>query len=186
MNMFCYQCQEASKGTGCEIKGVCGKTPEVAGLQDLLIYQIKGLAHYAMALRALNIESEAAGQFITESLFMTITNANFDYERFVSRIREGFKLRARLKAILLENKVELPRTELLSWTAVTAQDMEETAQSIGVLATGNEDIRSLRELVVYGLKGIAAYLEHASNLGYTDQAVDRCLYSGGISGYNRR
>lgn len=172
MNMFCYQCQEAAKGSGCEVKGVCGKTPEVAGLQDLLIYQIKGLSHYTTALRALNIENEAANTFITDSLFMTITNANFDYERFVNRIREGFKLRSQLKATLLENNVELPQNELLSWTAVKAQEMEEIAKNIGVLATENEDIRSLRELVIYGLKGMAAYLEHASNLGSFDKEAN--------------
>jgi len=158
MNMFCFQCQEASKGTGCEIKGVCGKTPEVAALQDLLIYQLKGLAHYTHALRTLGIENEEANLFITDSLFMTITNANFDYDRFVNRIREGFKLRSQLKAILLENEIELPQNELLSWMAVKASEMEEIAQNIGVLATENEDVRSLRELTIYGLKGIAAYM----------------------------
>jgi len=169
--MFCYQCQEAAKGSGCEVKGVCGKTPEVSALQDLLIHQIKGLSHYTTALRLLEMENEAANTFITDSLFMTITNANFDYERFVNRIREGFKLRSQLKAILLENKIELPQNELLSWTAVKASEMEEIAQNIGVLATENEDVRSLRELTIYGLKGIAAYMEHSNNLGYNDVAV---------------
>jgi len=171
MNMFCFQCQEASKGTGCEIKGVCGKTPEVAALQDLLIYQLKGLAHYTHALRTLGIENEEANLFITDSLFMTITNANFDYERFVNRISDGFKLRAQLKSTLLENKVELEKTELLTWTAVTAAEMELIATQVGVLATENEDVRSLRELVIYGLKGMAAYVEHANNLGYNDAEV---------------
>jgi len=171
MNMFCYQCQEASNGLGCEVKGVCGKTPEVSALQDLLIYQIKGLSHYTTALRALNIENEAANQFITESLFMTITNANFDHSRFVLRIREGFKLRAMVKATLLENNVVLPQTELLTWSAITAGEMEEIAQYVGVLSTVHEDIRSLRELVIYGLKGMAAYLEHASNLGFFDTEI---------------
>lgn len=171
MNMFCFQCQEASKGTGCEIKGVCGKTPEVAALQDLLIYQLKGLSHYTQALRTLNIETEEANLFITDSLFMTITNANFDYERFVNRIRDGFKLRAQLKSTLLENKVELEKTELLTWTAVTSAEMELIAKEVGVLATENEDVRSLRELVIYGLKGMAAYVEHANNLGYNDAEV---------------
>jgi hydroxylamine reductase len=171
MNMFCYQCQEASNGLGCEVKGVCGKTPEVSALQDLLIYQIKGLSHYTTALRALNVENKTANQFITESLFMTITNANFDHSRFVLRIREGFKLRAQVKATLLENHVVLPQTELLAWSAITVQEMEEIALHVGVLATGNEDVRSLRELVIYGLKGMAAYLEHASNLGYSDNEI---------------
>lgn len=170
--MFCYQCQETSKGLGCGVKGVCGKTPEVSALQDLLIYQIKGLSHYTTALRALNIENDIANKFITESLFMTITNANFDYSRFVIRILEGFKLRSRLRATLLENNVVLPQTELLSWSAITSQEMEDIAQYVGVLSTENEDIRSLRELVIYGLKGIAAYLEHASSLGYTDSGTD--------------
>jgi len=172
MNMFCYQCQEASKGTGCEIKGVCGKTPEVSVLQDLLIYQLKGLSHYTSSLRKINIENEAANKFITESLFMTITNANFDYERFVSRIREGFKLRSKLKALLIENNITLPQSELLTWSAITSSEMEEIAESVGVLSTQNEDVRSLRELIIYGLKGIAAYLEHASNLGYADHSID--------------
>jgi len=169
--MFCYQCQEAAKGSGCEVKGICGKTPEVSALQDLLIYQIKGLSHYTKALRMLDIESEEANLFITDSLFMTITNANFDYERFVNRIREGFKLRSQLKAILYENKVEIDNSELLTWTAVTTAEMELIAKKVGVLATENEDIRSLRELIIYGLKGIAAYVEHANNLGYNDAEV---------------
>ena len=169
--MFCYQCQEASKGLGCEVKGVCGKTPEVSALQDLLIYQIKGLSHYIKALRELNIENETANQFVTESLFMTITNANFDHSRFVLRIREGLKLRNQLKAALLEKNVVLPQTEFLSWSAITAPEMEEIAQHVGVKSTENEDIRSLRELVIYGLKGMAAYLEHASNLGYFDSSI---------------
>ena len=169
--MFCYQCQEAAKGSGCEVKGVCGKTPEVSALQDLLIYQLKGLSHYTTALRLLEIENEAANLFITDSLFMTITNANFDYERFVNRIREGFKLRSQLKATLLENKVELEKIELLTWTALTAAEMEQIAAKVGVLATENEDVRSLRELTIYGLKGMAAYVEHAQNLGYNDNEV---------------
>ena len=169
--MFCYQCQEAAKGSGCEVKGVCGKTPEVSALQDLLIYQLKGLSHYTTALRLLGIENEAANLFITDSLFMTITNANFDYERFVNRIREGFKLRSQLKATLLENKVEPEKTELLTWTALTAAEMEQIAAKVGVLATENEDVRSLRELTIYGLKGMAAYVEHAQNLGYNDNEV---------------
>ncbi len=171
MNMFCYQCQEASKGTGCEIKGVCGKTPELSALQDLLMYQLKGISVYTNALRTLEIEDEAANSFITDSLFMTITNANFDDNRFVVRIREGFKLRARLKSLLAENNISVETTDLTTWTAVTLAEMDEKAASVGVLSTTNEDVRSLRELVIYGLKGMAAYLEHAQNLGYSDNSV---------------
>ncbi len=169
--MFCYQCQEASKGTGCEIKGVCGKTPEVSALQDLLIYQLKGLSHLTTALRIVGIENEEANLFITDSLFMTITNANFDPERFVTRIREGFKLRSQLKTTLKENSIEPNNTELLTWTALTTAEMEQIAAKVGVLSTEDEDVRSLRELIIYGLKGMAAYVEHANNLGYDDPEV---------------
>lgn len=171
MNMFCFQCQEASKGTGCEIKGVCGKTPELSALQDLLMYQLKGISVYTNALRLLDIEDEEANSFITDSLFMTITNANFDDNRFVVRIREGFKLRARLNALLTDNKVSVEQNDLTTWHVVTLAEMDQKAASVGVLSTTNEDVRSLRELVIYGLKGMAAYLEHAQNLGYTDNSV---------------
>lgn len=169
--MFCFQCQEAAKGSGCEVKGVCGKTPEVAALQDLLVYQVKGLSHFTTALRLLEIENEEANKFITDSLFMTITNANFDHERFVTRIRDGFKLRSKLKAMLSEDKIQLQASDITTWTALTVAEMEEKALSVGVLATVNEDVRSLRELIIYGLKGMAAYLEHAQNLGYNDNSV---------------
>ncbi len=166
--MFCYQCQEAAKGSGCEVKGVCGKTPEVSALQDLLVYQVKGLSHFTTALRLLEIEVDEANKFITDSLFMTITNANFDHERFVTRISEGFKLRSLLEATLTDNKIQLQASDITTWTALTVADMEEKALLVGVLSTKNEDVRSLRELIIYGLKGMAAYLEHAQNLGYND------------------
>jgi hydroxylamine reductase len=169
--MFCFQCQEAAKGTGCEIKGVCGKTPEVAALQDLLIYQLKGISLYTNELRSLGIEDEKINRFIVDGLFMTITNANFDDKRFVDTIREGFKIRGRLKTVLLSKGIELPASDLTDWTAVTVAEMEEKASKIGVLSTSNEDIRSLRELVIYGLKGMAAYAEHAFNLGYEDSEI---------------
>ncbi|MDD3078950.1 MAG: hydroxylamine reductase [Paludibacter sp.] len=169
--MFCFQCQEAAKGIGCEIKGVCGKTPEVAALQDLLVYQLKGISVYANELRKFNVEHEKVNRFIADSLFMTITNANFDDARFVNAIREGFKLRSFLKAALKEKGLELEPTDLTTWTAVTVAEMEVVAAHRGVLVTENEDIRSLRELMIYGLKGMAAYVEHAFNLGYEDQKI---------------
>ena len=171
MNMFCYQCQEAAKGSGCEVKGVCGKTPEVSALQDLLVYQVKGLSVLTNALRFIEIENDAANRFITDSLFMTITNANFDDNRFVSQIREGFKLRSQLKTTLAENKINVEDNDLITWTALTTAEMEQKALSIGVLATENEDVRSLRELIIYGLKGMAAYLDHAQNLKFYDNTV---------------
>ena len=169
--MFCYQCQEASKGTGCEISGVCGKTPEVSALQDLLIYQVKGLSHLTAALRLVEVESLEANKFIVESLFMTITNANFDDARFVDQIRKGLKLRSELKVLLKNHNLEVQETDLVTWTALTVQEMEQVAQRVGVLSTENEDVRSLRELIIYGLKGMAAYLEHAWNLGFDDPSV---------------
>jgi len=172
--MFCYQCQEASKGAGCSIMGVCGKTPEVSGLQDLLIYQLKGISIYSTRLRELNIEIPELNKFVTDSLFMTITNANFDYDRFVTKINEGFELRDQAKNTLIENGGEVPvlTCDCLIWKSNDPKEMEAKAGLVGVLSTENEDIRSLRELIIYGLKGIAAYGEHAFNLGYIDNDVD--------------
>lgn len=172
--MFCYQCQEVSNGLGCEVKGVCGKTPEVSALQDLLIFQLKGISIYSTRLRELNIEIPELNKFVTDSLFMTITNANFDYDRFVAKINEGFELREKAKNLLIENAGEVPTQtcDCLTWKSNDPTEMEAKAQLVGVLSTENEDIRSLRELVIYGLKGIAAYGEHAFNLGYLDNDVD--------------
>ncbi|MBN2767002.1 MAG: hydroxylamine reductase [Paludibacteraceae bacterium] len=171
--MFCYQCQEAAQNVGCTVKGVCGKTPEVAGLQDLLVYQLKGLSVLTKALRTQGVEVSYANRFIVDGLFMTITNANFDYERFVSTVRKGFDLREKLEARLTQLNVALPQsnTDILTWTAATAEEMEAKAAEVSVLATENEDVRSLRELVIYGLKGMAAYCEHAFNLSFEDAGV---------------
>jgi hydroxylamine reductase len=171
--MFCYQCQEAAQNVGCTVKGVCGKTPEVAGLQDLLVYQLKGLSVLTKALRTQGVEVSYANRFIVDGLFMTITNANFDYERFVSTVRKGFDLREKLEARLAQLNVALPQsnTDILTWTADTAEEMEAKAAEVSVLATENEDVRSLRELVIYGLKGMAAYCEHAFNLNFEDAGV---------------
>ncbi|NCB68351.1 MAG: hydroxylamine reductase [Bacteroidia bacterium] len=173
MSMFCYQCQEAAQNVGCTVKGVCGKTPEVAGLQDLLVYQLKGLSVLTKALRTQGVEVSYANRFIVDGLFMTITNANFDYERFVSTVRKGFDLREKLEARLAQLNVALPQsnTDILTWTAATAEEMEAKAAEVSVLATENEDVRSLRELVIYGLKGMAAYCEHAFNLNFEDAGV---------------
>jgi hydroxylamine reductase len=171
--MFCYQCQEAAQNVGCTVKGVCGKTPEVAGLQDLLVYQLKGLSVLTKALRTQGVEVSYANRFIVDGLFMTITNANFDYDRFVSTIRKGFDLREKLEARLAQLNVALPQsnTDILTWTAASAEEMEAKAAEVSVLATENEDVRSLRELVIYGLKGMAAYCEHAFNLNFEDAGV---------------
>ena len=161
MSMFCYQCQETAKGTGCNIRGVCGKNEDVANLQDLLIHTLKGVSHLVVrgGLKAADL-SKVNGETLT-SLFMTITNANFDEDAIERQIcvlmdlRDG--LRARVKAENLHDAA--------TFTVGNRASMLQKAATVGVLATENEDVRSLRELVIYGLKGMAAYAEHALNLG---------------------
>jgi len=171
--MFCFQCQETSKNQGCTLQGVCGKTADVANLQDLLIYLCKGISHFSHPLRSMGYESAEVNKFITDSLFMTITNANFDKDRFVKRIREALVLRDNLRSLYVEKggKIEEIKFEGAFWSSYDVAVMEEKAGQVGVLSTENEDIRSLRELTVYGLKGMAAYAEHAFNLGMEDVDV---------------
>ena len=171
--MFCYQCQETAKGTGCTVRGVCGKTSDVANLQDLLLFVLKGIAHYRVQLRALDAVDHSADRFILDGLFMTITNANFDKQRFVEKIKEAIKLREQLKQTFLEKggKPEKITFEGAFWTADTLEEMEAKAGHVGVLSTENEDIRSLREMLTYGMKGMAAYTEHAHNLGHENPSI---------------
>lgn len=172
-NMFCYQCQEAAKGTGCTIQGVCGKPSDVANLQDLLLFVLKGISYYSLKARKAGVNLEATDKAIMDGLFATITNANFDREVFINRIRKALELREEVKqaaeAAGVIFPVELP--EAAVWSAYEEADLDAKAGTVGVLATGNEDVRSLRELLTYGLKGMAAYAEHAYQLGYTDNAV---------------
>jgi hydroxylamine reductase len=159
---------------GCTVKGVCGKTADVANLQDLLIFLLKGVSRHTVRLRAAGKEYPDANRFVMESLFMTITNANFDKERFVTRIREAIDLRDKLageiKAQGLEETV-CPACDCMTWSGRTVEEMEEKAPHVGVLKTENEDVRSLRELLTYGVKGMAAYAEHAANLGFEDNDI---------------
>ena len=167
--MFCFQCQEAAGCTGCTIKGVCGKTPELAGLQDLLIYTTKGLAQVAVEARKEGIKvSEEVNHLVTMNLFKTITNANFDNEVFYKSIRNTLNVKNELLT-KVNNKENIGEAGL--WTAETNEEFEVKAKTVGVLATENEDIRSLRELVVYGLKGMSAYLKHANALGYDSEEI---------------
>ncbi|MRN54107.1 hydroxylamine reductase [Paenibacillus monticola] len=172
-SMFCFQCQEAAKGTGCTIQGVCGKTSEVANLQDLLLYTLKGISIYAIQGRELGLTDLATERFIAESMFATITNANFDREGFIVRVREGIALRNQWKSRLdgTEATIPLGAHDAALWTPGTDAELEAKAANIGVLSTGDEDIRSLRELLTYGLKGMAAYMEHAAVLGYHEDSV---------------
>ena len=171
--MFCYQCQETAKGTGCTVRGVCGKTSDVANLQDLLLFILKGIAHYRVQLRALDAVDHSADRFILDGLFMTITNANFDKQRFVEKIKEAIKLREQLKQAFLDKggKPEKITFEGAFWTANTLEELESKAGFVGVLSTENEDIRSLREMLTYGMKGMAAYTEHAYNLGHENPSI---------------
>ncbi len=173
MSMFCYQCQETAKGTGCTIAGVCGKKEELANMQDLLIFVLKGVSIYATKARELGIENEKANKLVFDGLFMTITNANFDNARFVDIIRKGLKIREELKDAFLKAGGSIPEDihESATWTGNTVEEFEAKNGSVGVLATENEDVRSLRELVVYGIKGLAAYTEHAFNLKHEDNSL---------------
>ena len=166
MSMFCYQCQETAMGTGCTLKGVCGKTSEVANLQDLLLFVIRGIAVYNEHLRKEGHSSEKADKFIYDSLFITITNANFDKAAIIGKIKEGLRLKKELGGkVSIKNAPD----ECL-WNG-NEDEFEEKAKTVGVLRTPDEDIRSLKELVHYGLKGMAAYVEHAHNLGYQSPEI---------------
>lgn len=172
--MFCFQCQEAAKGTGCTIQGVCGKTSETAALQDLIVYALKGIAIFAAPARERGMEMAPVDKRIREDLFATITNANFDDAALLDRIRAGLACRDELKSWLEERNipVSLASHDAALWTADSAEALAAKARTVGVLATGNEDIRSLRELLTYGLKGMAAYAEHAAVLGAYDAGVN--------------
>ena len=171
MSMFCFQCQEAAKGTGCTIKGVCGKSDDLANMMDLLMFTMKGMSVYSTALREQKqYENPIVNKFIFDGLFATITNANFDKKVFEARILRSLELRNILKAEAEKQGVKVDTSfEGCTWTGNPDQ-FEAKAATVGVLTEKNEDIRSLRELVIYGVKGMAAYTEHAYNLGHEDVA----------------
>ena len=179
--MFCYQCQETAKGTGCTSIGVCGKDAETSGLQDLLIHTDKGVAAYSSVLRkngkAKELIEGKVNRYLVNSLFITITNANFDDDAILDEIKAGLKLREELKALATdEEKKEAEKygADLVNWYYESDEDLikfSENQSVVGVLRTENEDVRSLRELIVYGLKGLAAYAEHAFNLGKTSEEI---------------
>ena len=173
MSMFCFQCQEAAKGTGCTVKGVCGKTDDVANLQDTLMYVLKGISWYNEKLRAENLNPGKVDKFVFDGLFSTITNANFDKKSFEKRINAAIQLRDELHQKCVENNISLPAElpDFAMWSASTIEEFEAKAEEVGVLSTENEDIRSLRELIIYGVKGIAAYAEHAWNLAHKKDEI---------------
>ncbi|MFL0253175.1 hydroxylamine reductase [Clostridium neuense] len=193
MSMFCYQCQEAAGCKGCTVRGVCGKTEDLAKSQDLLIYILKGISIYSTKAREINIVNKDVDKFIMESLFSTITNANFDRNIFIDKIKTGLLLREEIKNQYVNAGGKLPQNstwveKMLSivglkkgeeaklpdaavWLANNVEEFDKKAETVGVLATENEDIRSLRELLTYGIKGMAAYMKHAINLNYNDENI---------------
>ena len=172
--MFCYQCQETAGCKGCTKMGVCGKTPEVAAMQDLLIYVTKGLSAVTSCLRLEGKKvAPEVNYLVTINLFITITNANFDREAIVKRIEETLAVK---QALLAELKSQENLPEAALWQAGRDAFVQKAAD-VGVLATENEDIRSLRELITYGLKGLAAYQKHAAVLGYENEEIDAFVQS---------
>ncbi|MDY4077513.1 MAG: hydroxylamine reductase [Clostridium sp.] len=167
--MFCFQCQETAGCTGCTKFGVCGKSPDLARMQDLLIYVTKGLSEITTKLRE---EGQSVpfeiNNYITLNLFTTITNANFDNDIFYTRVLETLKIKDELLS-KLKNKDELSTAAI--WNAKTKEELDKKSYTVGVLTTENEDIRSLRELITYGLKGMSAYLKHANELGYDNEDI---------------
>ena len=161
MSMFCYQCQEAAGGVGCQVRGVCGKEETTSNLQDLLIYGLKGISEIVVKGNVPVSEIGEVNHETLKSLFMTITNANFDDVAFEKQIHKVIEIRDQLK----ERAGLSELSDAATFQVKGAVDMLAKSLSVGVLATENEDVRSLRELIIYGLKGLAAYAHHALNLG---------------------
>jgi hydroxylamine reductase len=171
MSMFCYQCQEAAKGVGCSVRGVCGKSEETAKLQDLLIYTLKGIAQIVVKEKQDDKVLAEVSRQMAGSLFITITNANFDEQAIETQIVKMLSLRDRLK-----QPSAAGLHDAAVFTVSGREEMLQKASLAGVLATKNEDVRSLREMITYGVKGMAAYLEHAQNLGKEDNEIYAFIY----------
>ena len=176
--MFCFQCQETAKNTGCTVKGMCGKPEETANLQDLLIFVLRGIAVYGERLKELGQPDRSNDDFVLQALFATITNANWDDARFMALIQDALVRRDRLKVALLDaykathgKDFADPLPDAATWSTDSSA-FAEKARSVGILSTANEDVRSLRELLIIGLKGVAAYAEHAAVLGFRKPEID--------------
>jgi len=178
--MFCFQCQETAKNQGCTVKGMCGKPEETANLQDLLIHVLKGIGVYGEKAAELGVLDRNTGKSVSESLFSTITNVNWDDDWFASRIKEALNVREDIKGKFLaayQEKNGQAFSEALpdaaTWSSQDAATFQAKAKEVGILATENEDVRSLRELLIIGLKGVAAYADHAAILGYEKDDIYR-------------
>lgn len=173
MNMFCYQCEQTAQGKGCNIGGVCGKQPETASLQDLLIYQIKGISYLANEGRKIGKKDDKIDKFVIEALFTTVTNVNFDNERIEKVIRKGEELKKSLISSLniITDKNKLPAS--VNFTpATTLNDLIIQGSKKGISDNQkNDDLFSLQQLLTFGLKGLAAYADHAYLLGKTDDTI---------------
>lgn len=169
--MFCFQCQETAKGIGCTLRGVCGKLPQTNKYMDLLLSITRGIGTIDHELSKADINTGIeVDDFIVDALFTTITNANFDDEALLKRIDNGIELKKRLMTLTAQNNISLPDYQEVKWTGDRNEyDAEGERQT--VLRNTNEDLRSLKELTVLGLKGIAAYYEHAARLGYRDETI---------------
>ncbi|WP_302568671.1 hydroxylamine reductase [Culturomica massiliensis] len=170
-NMFCFQCQETAKGTGCTVKGVCGKMSSTSAMMDMLLFSVRGIAIVANTLRNDHRKiDEKINRFIVDALFTTITNANFDDQRIIRLIRKGMELRNELINQARQAGIPLPETDELQWQG-TEEEYTAKASQVGVLRETDENLRSLKELTLYGLKGMAAYTEHAMHLGFNDESI---------------
>lgn len=169
--MFCFQCQETAKGIGCTLRGVCGKLPQVSNHMDLLLGVVRGIATIDRAIIHAGAKSvEGVGPYVVDALFSTITNANFDDQSILLRVDKGIALKKKLLAVAQENKIALPNYHEVKWGGEKA-DYEAQSKKEGILRNDNEDLRSLKELTVLGLKGVAAYYEHATRLGHSNDAI---------------
>ncbi len=178
MSMHCFQCQETAKNKGCTVRGICGKKEETANLQDLLIYVLKGISIYALKAKRYGISEKKTGLFIAQALFATITNTNFDENKIKILIKQGLGIREELKARFIsaykkkkgkDFSEKLP--DAATWSPDENNGFLNKAKSVGVLSTENEDFRSLRELLIYAIKGISAYLDHAARLGFEKEEI---------------
>ena len=174
--MFCFQCQEAAQGKGCILKGVCGKTAPTSAAMDLLLYVVKGIS---VATEALRTNGQPVGsdvnRFVTDALFSTITNANFDEASIWQRVQRGLLMRDSLAQQAAEAGVTLPQADVLIWHGASDEELKAKAATVGVTSETDPDKRSLKELVLYGLKGMAAYHDHAIRLGYEDESIHAFL-----------
>ena len=169
--MFCFQCQETAKGTGCTVRGVCGKLPQTSKYMDLLLSVVRGVGTIDHSLKQAGVKSlKEVQDFIVDSLFSTITNANFDDLSLLKRVDKGIALKKQLLHIAAENGVTLPEYKEVTWGGEKS-DYENEGERENILRNENEDTRSLKELTVLGLKGMAAYYEHASRLGYESNKI---------------